>query len=171
MDRCPCAWTVHDAPAPKLAATPALPSRQGPLLLCPHSPASTSDTPACPQFPQPITASPHYRRPTPAKAIPATRQNLAPQPRPHRHSRSNSGTKPIKDLAPNPGFSSLHGFLTFAAISHTLLSRLLPAAKLRKPFTVTAPPQIPYPLTFSNLQPPAPPFLRPPARPPALSWY
>src|SRR5260370_23447421 len=44
MDPLPCAWTVHEVATPKLATTPALPSRQGTLPLCPVLATSTSGT-------------------------------------------------------------------------------------------------------------------------------
>jgi len=58
MDRFPCAWTAHDAPAPKLATTPALPSRQGALPLRPASPTSNPSTHPQAQFVSSLAASP-----------------------------------------------------------------------------------------------------------------
>src|SRR5580658_1013130 len=64
-----CVWTVHDAPAPKLAATLALPSWQGSLSGLPHKPLQHPPT-------GPLTLAPASARPqrsSPPAALAATR--------------------------------------------------------------------------------------------------
>lgn len=114
MVRFPCAWTVHDATPPKLATTQLCYPRRARYQSVPSCPTGTSDTHAYPPHRLPIGASPRYQGPASAKTIPEIRQNL-------RHSFVRLSPEdpipkqnPLKTW-PHSGFSSLHGFLTFAA--------------------------------------------------------
>lgn len=91
------AGTVHDGAPPKLATTTALPSGQGTLPLCPTSPTSRSAPHRSAQFPQPLTASAPRQRSPPVAATRLHTKSLLPPRRPHRCSRGDSATKPIKE--------------------------------------------------------------------------
>jgi hypothetical protein len=126
MVRLPCAWTVHDTHASKLAAPPALPSRQGTALVCPAPPTSTLCATGRPSFscsclPRCATsASP------PPTASGATHPNHS-KPHLRRHDfRSYSETKPIKDPA------------SVCGLVHCTVSSLSRRSALSFPFSALA---------------------------------
>ena len=99
MVRFPYAWTVHEVPAPKLAASPALRSRQGPVPVCPAAPTSRSCTMESPSLARSSLPRCALQEALLPPAFPVSLPRYTTRHLSQRCGRSNFETKPIKDPA------------------------------------------------------------------------